>query len=65
MFHEERLTALNLTSRLLRGSAQHLVEDVERPLVFGLPCGSGLFKEVWIPTVKDLHNKNLKLIVVI
>lgn len=34
---------------------QHLVKDVERPLVFRLTGGPGLFQEVLSLRVKDVH----------
>lgn len=57
MRKSKTLISLCLTSLLLRSSTQHLVEDVECSLIFGLAGGTGLFQEVWVQTVMDLHDK--------
>ena len=59
----QQYSAIRLTSSLLWSSRQHLVKDVEGPLIFGLASGSRLFKEVWI-YMSGVHIKK-KLITII
>lgn len=56
VFHYHTSVDLWLTFCLLRSSTHQLVKDVECPLIFGLTGGPGLFKEVWIYMVMDIHN---------
>ena len=38
---------VSLTAQLVPRPGEHVVEDVEGPLVFGLADGAGLLQQVW------------------